>query len=219
MRTTHAKVDYLIPATGIFFGLPLLLWALGDFPRRSLLKESLSVLFLLSFSLMLGQFFLARGNRNLLAGFKMSTILRFHKTIAYTVVGVFLVHPFLIVVPRYFEAGVAPSEAFTTIITAFHSPGIVLGMIAWVLMFILGITSFVRGWLPMKYRTWRYLHGVLSVLFIVAAGWHVVDLGRHADRAMSVFIIALATAGVELLARTYFLEQTRHRGRDHADAA
>lgn len=215
MKTKNKKIDYLIPATALFIGLPLLLWALGDVPRRSILKESLSIAFILSFSLMLGQFFLARGNKNILASFRMSTVLKFHKAIAYSIVSIFLIHPFLIVIPRYFESGVAPMEAFITIITTFDSPGIVLGLIAWFLMLVLGITSFIRLRLPLKYRTWRYFHGILSILFISISAWHVVDLGRHADMAMSIYMIILAISGVSLLLRTYILEPGKRTGHHH----
>jgi predicted ferric reductase len=199
----NSKIDYLIPATGIFIGLPLLFWALGDFPRRTVLKESISILFILSFSLMLGQFFLGRGNRSIVKRFKMGTVLRYHKVIAYSIVGVFLVHPFLIVVPRYFESGVTPMEAFITIITTFDSLGVVLGLIAWFLMLLLGITSFIRKRLPLKYITWRYCHGIFSILFISFATFHVIDLGRHTNLAMSVYMIILAVSGVVLLLITY----------------
>lgn len=199
----NSKIDYLIPATGIFIGLPLLFWALGDFPRRTVLKESLSILFILSFCLMLGQFFLGRGNKNIIMRFKMINVLKFHKVIAYTIVSVFLVHPFLIVVPRYFESGVTPMEAFTTIITTFNSTGIVLGLIAWFLLLVLGITSLIRNKLPMKYITWRYFHGILSILFISFATFHAIDLGRHTNLAMSIYMIILAVSGVALLLKTY----------------
>ncbi len=199
----QTKTDYLIPATAIFIFLPLLFFVLGDFPSRTVLKDSFSILFILSFSLMLGQFFLGRSNRSIVKKFKMSNILKFHKAIAYTIVSVFLLHPFLIVVPRFFESGVTPMEAFTTIITTFTSTGIVLGLIAWFLMLILGITSLIRNKLPMKYITWRYFHGILSILFISFAVFHVTDLGRHSNLAMSIYMIILAISGVALLLITY----------------
>lgn len=205
----NSKIDYLIPATAIFIGLPLLFWALGDFPRRTVLKESISILFLLSFSLMLGQFFLGRSNKSIITRFKMSNVLKFHKVIAYTIVSVFLLHPFLIVVPRYFESGVTPMEAFTTIITTFNSLGIVLGMIAWFLMLVLGITSLFRNKLPMKYITWRYFHGILSILFISFAAFHALDLGRHTNLAMSIYVIILAVSGILILLKTYFFKPSK----------
>ncbi len=73
-------------------------------------------------------------------------------------------------------------------------------------MLILGITSLIRNKLPMKYKTWRLLHGILSALFISLATWHAVDLGRHTDRPMSILMIALAAGGVLLLTQSWISE-------------
>ncbi len=195
-----------ISAILIFIGLPVLFWALGDTPRRSNLKETISIITLVAFSMMLAQFYLARSNRQILKEHKMSKVLKWHKAIGYIFVGILIFHPFLIVVPRYFEAGVSPKEAFVTMITSLDNFRIILGMIAWVLMLIIGITSMFRDQLPMSYKTWRVVHGILSVIFIAAATWHATSLGRHTDTAMSVFMIMMATGGVLLLLKSYFTE-------------
>lgn len=202
----YPRRNYLIPAAAIFVGLPLLLWALGDFPRRTVLKESLCLLFILAFCQMIGQFFLARSNKSVVKSLKMSTVMKLHKIIGYICVGVFLFHPFLLVVPRYFEAGVAPREAFTTIITTLDSPGVVLGIIAWCLLLLLGILSLVRSRLPLKYTTWRISHGILAMVLLAVATWHVLDLGRHSNLAMSMTFIILAVSGELLLLKTYILK-------------
>lgn len=205
----NTKKESLIPMMAIFIGLPILFWALGDFPRRTVLKESLSILFILAYSMMLAQFFLARSNKSILKSLKMSTVLKFHKPIGYIFIAVLLVHPFLIVVPRYFEAGITPVEAFITIITTFESLGIVLGIISWFLMIVLGITSLIRNKLPMKYKTWKIFHGILAILFVSSATWHAIDLGRHTDLPMSIFMIILAASGALLLLRTYILKPSK----------
>ncbi len=201
----------LIPAASTFIGLPLLVWALGDFPRRSLLKESFSLGTLLAFSLMLGLFYLTRGSRNTVTRLTMRTTVVLHKVIGYMAVAVLLFHPLYIVIPRYFESGVTPKEAFVTMITTFNSPGIVLGMMAWCLMLTLGLTSLFRNQLPMKYATWRVLHGWLAILFVVLATWHAVDLGRHMNRPMSIYMIFLAAGGVLLLLKTTLIKPSKDR--------
>ncbi len=210
MREYRPK-DYLIPAAQIFVGVPLLLWAVGDFPRRTVLKEALSLLFILAFCQMLGQFFLARGNTRAVKSLNMSTAVKFHKAIGYIAVALLLVHPFLLVVPRYFESGVEPMEAFVTIITTFNSRGIVLGLAAWSVMLILGITSLFRKRLPMKHTTWRVFHGIMSMLLIGLATWHAVNLGRHTDQAMSIYMILLAGGGILLLIKTYVMKPAHKR--------
>jgi predicted ferric reductase len=198
------KIYNRIAAVLVFIGLPLLFWVLADVPRRSNLKEAISILTLLSFSLMLGQFYLARSNRNVLKEHKMSKVIKWHKVIGYTFVSILLLHPFLIVVPRYFESGVEPKEAFITMLTTFDSLGVVLGMVAWCLMLLIGLTSIFRNQLPLSYKTWRVFHGILSITFITLATWHALVLGRHTDKAMSVFMMVMAAGGVFLLLKNYF---------------
>ncbi len=199
----------IIIAILLFIGLPILFWAVGDFPRRTVLKESISIITLLAFSMMLGQLFLARSNRNMLQDHKMSHILKIHKIIGYIFVGVLLLHPFLIVLPRYFEAGVEPAEAFLTIITSFGSTGIILGIIAWSLMIILGLTSLLRNNLGLKYNTWKVFHGILSGVFISAALWHILNLGRHIDLAMTIFYCSLAGISLISLIKLYFFKNQK----------
>jgi len=200
---TGIKTYNFVGAILVFVGLPIMFLSLGDSPRRSLLKESISLLTVVAFSLMLGQFFLARSNRYFISAFRFSSVLAVHKFIGYSAVGVFLVHPFLIVLPRFFEAGVSPIEALITMLTTYESRGVVLGLTAWSLMLLIGVTSLFRDKMNMSYRTWKWFHGILSLLFIVVASWHAIELGRHTGKLISVFIILLALTGSVLLMRQY----------------
>jgi predicted ferric reductase len=206
------RIYNIIAAIAIFLGLPILFWAIGDFPKRSNLKETLSVVTILAFCMMIAQFYLARSNKNALKAHKMSKVVKYHKFIGYTFVSILFVHPFLIVVPRYYEAGVDPIDAFTTIITTFDSTGVILGMIAWCLMVIIGISSFIRNHIGMTYKTWRIFHGILSITFLTIASWHVIDLGRHINSSMRIYIIALAGLGVILLLKTYLFKSSKPSG-------
>lgn len=190
----------------VFIALPLLIWALGDLPRRTFLKEAISLLTIISFFMMLLQFFLSRGNGKILKNHRKGKVVQLHKIIGYVFVSFLLLHPFLIVVPRYFEAGIEPGEAFTTMLTTWSSRGIILGLSAWCLMLVLGLSSIFRKLLGMKYTTWRVFHGILSMVFIVLATWHATDLGRHTDLPMSVYMIALGGLGVFQLLRVYLIK-------------
>lgn len=208
MMKPDLKIYNLVAAAVLFIGVPIALYAFGDFPRRSWLKEGLSIATLLAFSLMMGQFFLARSNLAMLQIHTMMNVQRLHKAIAYGVLAVVLLHPFLIVLPRYFEAGVDPVDALVTMLTSFNKPGVVLGEIAWVSMLVLSITSIFRMRLikrfKIKYRNWRYFHGGLSVVLVLAALIHSIALGRHTDAPMMVFEITLTVIGLWLLAKLYF---------------
>ncbi|MBZ0268589.1 ferric reductase-like transmembrane domain-containing protein, partial [bacterium] len=214
--SANTRQNYFVPVALAYVGVPLLLWAVGDFPRRTVLKESLSLLTILAFCLMLGQFTLTRGTVGAAKAVRFATAMRLHKVIGYAFLGVLLVHPLLLVLPRLSESGVGPWDAFVTLVTTFDSRGVVLGIAAWCLLLALGITSLVRRHVTMKYRTGRILHGTLSTLFVSIATWHAVDLGRHTDTAMSVWMIALASFGIAFLLKGYLTRNPDNRRRSHA---
>jgi predicted ferric reductase len=204
LKILIVKKDNLIFVVLVLFGAPLLLWAAGDFPRRTILKETISLVTLLAFTMMIGQFFLSRGNRKMMKIPGMAKVIKTHKIFGYVFAPVLLLHPFFIVFPRYFESGVEPLDAFVTLLTAFNSTGVILGMVAWLLLLIIVLTSIFRYRLSIKYISWRLLHGILSMLFLIVASWHAIDMGRHSNVAMSVFIIILSGSGFMLLLKTYF---------------
>jgi len=204
----HIKTNFFRQSILAFTGMPLLIWAMGNFPEHSLLKESLSVITILAFCHMMGQFFWARTNRSAVASIRMSKVVKYHKIIGYTFVTILFFHPLYLVLPRFFEAGVSPVDAFITIVTTLNQ-GVVLGIISWCLMLALGTTALIRNKLPMKYKTWRVFHGILAMLFISIAAWHVIDLGRHSSLAMSILIIILIAGGVLLLLKTYTFKKSK----------
>jgi predicted ferric reductase len=205
-----------IAAIAVFIALPVLIFALGDFPRRTLLKEAISLLFILAFFIMLMQFYLSRANRNILQGHKMGKVIKWHKVLGYVFVSVFLLHPFLIVVPRYFEAGITPKDAFVELLSNLDQQGLWLGLTAWILMLVIGLTSVFRDKLPFTYKTWRLIHGWLSIAFILTAALHVVEMGRHINKPMYWLIAILSVSGVAMLLRLYIFKPVSPKISNHA---
>lgn len=214
MKLTNKKLGLLI-ALFIFTIVPLILYAFVDLPQRTTLKETLSLIIYLAFMLFLAQFFIARTNALAVKIYKTPVIIKVHKVIGYIVIPIFFVHPFLIVLPKFFEPGLTPMQAFVTIITTFNPWGVLLGVVAWVLMLVLGLTSMFRSKLNMKYQTWRLLHSVLAIAFIAFASWHAINLGRHISPTIAMFIIFLALGGSLLLAKTYFFTTQKREGSSH----
>ncbi len=205
----HIKFSTITTGLVIYCGLPLLLYVLGDHPRREVLKESFSLLFIVAFSLMLGLFFLSRSNRKLMKDIKMSRVVGIHKFLAYLAVTIFMAHPILLVVPRFFESGVEPLDAFWEIFTSFDNLSVILGIVAYALMLLVGITSFIRKRIPFKYTTWRLFHGVVVMLFVPVATWHVLMLGRHMDTSMSIYMLTIASLSIIVLTRTYLVNPVK----------
>lgn len=206
MEKILKKYNY-VSFIAIFILLPIIFFLLGDFAQRKILKDILSIITILAFSLMIGQFFLSRSNTLAKTTHKIKDLVNIHKIIGYFTVSVIIFHPLMIVVPRYFEVGADPIESFVKMITTFESLGVILGLIAWVSMFILGATSMFRDKLNMKYKTWRVFHGVLSIVFIAITTWHAIDLGRHSSLTMSSFYIITALFGSYLILKLYVFKK------------
>lgn len=192
----YIKNNVQLQILSFFIGMPLIIWSLGNSPQRTLLKESLSVVTILAFSLMIGLLFLTRTNSLAAGKVAFGKVIKLHKVVGYAAVPVLLLHPLFLVLPRFFEAGVAPGEAFRTIITTFTSPGIIFGLITWSLLLTLGITSLLRKKLPLSYLTWRSIHYLLALLCLLSGTLHVLNLGRHADLLMTGFIVLVSAGGI-----------------------
>ena len=202
------RIYKMLPLFLVFIGIPLALWFLSDFPERSLLMDSLSLLTILAFSLLLAQFFLARTNRELVKKVKMSNVLKIHKFIGYIFISVIMLHPFFIIVPKFLDNAVSPKDALIRLITTFDNIGLVLGLVAYTAMLVIMITSFFRFKLHLKYRTWRTFHAYLTSIFIGAAVWHVISLGRHSNTAFIMFYVIALASGMYYLLRTYLFKPT-----------
>lgn len=202
------KIYNRITLVVIFVILPLLFYTLGYFPRRTFLKEAISVLTILAFFIMLLQFYLSRGNKNMLKTHKMSKVVKWHKVLGYIFVSILLIHPFLIILPQFFEASISPLDAFSTILSEWGSKGIKLGVIAWSLLLIIAITSLLRNHLGISYKVWRIFHGITSILFISLASFHVIYLGRHINIPMTCLIALLSIIGIILILKKYIFNSS-----------
>lgn len=197
---------YTLITVGLLFLIPsFYLYYTGDVAGRTLLKDGISIATISAFVLMLGQFFLSGLVSLPLQTPTIGKVIKLHKIVGYVFAVLLLSHPLLIVVPRFFEAGVSPRQAFVTIIST-GTPGITTGMAAWILLLLIVVMSVLRKWIPLSYRDWRKLHGLMSMMFIVLAAYHSIYLGRHIDLVFAGYIVILLIAGISLLLQQYIHE-------------
>ena len=206
---TRTKTSPLVLQTAFFSGLGILAFLLADVSTRTPLKDGISLLTLVGFFLLIGQCYSTRFGKRLLSDCRMSTIMKFHEYLGYLFSVVILVHPLLIALPRYFEAGVSPEEVFIIIVTT-TTTGIQVGIAAWILLAVLVGTAFFRSRLGMSYKAWRIMHGFLSVFFLLFASYHVIDLGRHMTLLVS-FLLIIVTAGTITLFLRQFVPEKKFK--------
>lgn len=171
----------------LFTTLPVLIFTLENDISGNFYQDILALLTIISYSLMLGQFLIIKAGYNKKDNYVGK--LKVHKYVGYVCVAILFFHPVYLILPKLFETSLPPSEAFLKIITTL-SFGVVSGMTAWILMFAIGAMSLFRKKMPLRYSTWRLMHGILSMLFICSASLHVIYIGRHSTMAMSVFVFA-----------------------------
>jgi predicted ferric reductase len=204
--TTHTS--FLTRSILVYTAIPLLIFLLENQTKRALYKEIISLVTILSYCLLTGQFFWSRLNYYATRATAAKKLLTLHNTMGCICILVLLLHPLLLVIPRFIEKGISPADALLVIFTTFTGKGVVLGIIAWSLMVIIGLTSLLRKKMGMQYPDWQKLHGILSLLFIVAATWHAIELGRHTTFAMSRLFIVFASGSVLLLAAKYTFQKS-----------
>jgi predicted ferric reductase len=205
--TTHSS--FLIHSILAYAAIPLFIFLLENQHERALYKDTISLITIISYCLMTGQFFWSRLNYYVTRSTTARKLVTAHNTIGYICILVLMLHPFLLVIPRFFEHGITPADALLVIITTFTSQGVVLGIIAWFLMVLIGLTSLFRKKIGLRYSDWQTLHGLLSLLFIIAATWHAIELGRHASFAMSRVFVMFASWGVLLLAAKCIFQKSK----------
>jgi predicted ferric reductase len=171
--------------------------------------ETLSIITIVGFTLFISQFFSTRINKNLVKDIRMVNVLKIHKIIGYTFILILLLHPLFIIVPKFFDNTLTPANALLKLITQFNSTGVIVGLIAYVCMVVLLITSYYRFKLHLNYKTWRSLHGYFTMLFVVTATWHVVNIGKHSNTAFSIYYVLMVASGIFYLLNTYFFKTSK----------
>ncbi len=181
-----------------FAGVPVLLAVSQDVPTQNALQLATALVSVSAFGLMLGLFWLSRLMPKNTTNMKFAATVRWHKYIGYAAGLFFLVHPFLMIIRRFWAQESNPVDNLVLMI---KSPVMLTGIIAWFLMIVLVVLAFIRK--QMKYQTFRIIHGILSLAFVVFGTWHAVRVGRHSTEAMSAFWIALAAAAALALIASY----------------
>lgn len=181
-----------------FAGVPVLLAMAQGVPAKNTFQLAVLLTSTGAFGLLLGLFWLSRLLPRGLVKMKYAGTLRWHKYIGYAAGAFFMLHPFLMVVRRFWVVESNPVDNFMLML---KSPLMLTGIMAWVLLLVIVVLAFFRKHLPAK--LFRYLHGALSIGFVGLSTWHVVSVGRHSNPAMSGFWIALAAGAVAALLFSY----------------
>ncbi|CAD7057249.1 iron reductase [Pseudorhizobium halotolerans] len=128
-------------------------------------------------------------------------IMAFHKIAAWWILLAIVFHPILYVAPTLFDDQHLGRERLTAYLTLTHYRS---GVVAWVALVILVLSSALRNRLPWRYELWRGTHLVLGAIAIGGGLHHAVTTGRFAAMGpVGVYWISVAVAIVAVLLTLY----------------
>jgi predicted ferric reductase len=115
----------------------------------------------------------------------------------------FLLHPVLIVAPRFFEA---PQLALTDFWASITTLEVSTGVYAWIIMTVWILSSMYRKKLGLSYEAWKISHGIGLVAVAILGTDHAISVGRHGrdDPYFDAMWVLLCAIAVGIVLYTYF---------------
>lgn len=196
MPAAGLVVLYLLAALA-----PLALaWAQG-LPPRPLLDELATGAGMLALVVLLVEFLLSGRFRSVSRGVGMDVTMRAHQLLARAAIAFALLHPFLYTTPM---ARPLPWDVTRQMTVAHGALEIGTGIVAWVTLLVLVALAIGRRGVPLRYETWRLLHGLMALIVAVAGVTHAVTAGRYsADPLLAGLWGALLAVAVASLLWVY----------------
>lgn len=192
----------------IYFCIVLIPYVLGlaseHVSYRGLYTELVTLMSLAGFAMMLGQFFLSGRLESISSKTGVDNGMHLHRKVGEYLAILFFLHPFLILLPRFWISG---SFAVDDFILLFTKPLSGNGFYAWSLMIVWVLMAMFKNKIGMSYEAWRISHGIGAIAIAILATDHVITIGRHGhyDEWFDWFWIGVCTAAVSALAYTYFI--------------
>ncbi|RBW49805.1 ferric reductase-like transmembrane domain-containing protein [Marinobacter sp. F3R11] len=121
---------------------------------------------------------------------------------------VFLLHPMLILAPRFL---VSFDDGMTSLAEAITSPQLLTGLIAWVVMILWVLSAIFKDRLRISYETWHLTHLLGFVVICVLATLHITSVGRHGqfDEQFNILWWGLCAMSVGIVLYNQLVKKTR----------
>jgi predicted ferric reductase len=192
----------------VYFCIVLIPYGLGftseHVSYRGWYTEFVTILSMGGFSMMLGQFLLSGRMGSLSSKTGVDNGMLLHRKVGEYLALLFFLHPFLIVLPRFW---ISSNFAIDDMISVFTENLTLNGFYAWALMIVWVLMSMFKEKIGMPYEAWRITHGIGAIVIVILATDHVITIGRHGhyEEWFDWFWIALCAGAVSTLVYTYFI--------------
>jgi predicted ferric reductase len=118
---------------------------------------------------------------------------------------IFLIHPILIIAPRFLVSFTDGMRSLIAIITA---PQMLTGIIAWVGLMVWVLLAVFKNRLNIRYEVWRFIHMLGFVTIAILATMHITSVGSHGQFAnwFNWLWWGLCTLSVGIVLYNYFVK-------------
>lgn len=179
------------------------LWSLSQgLEQRGIFETLVIAISIAGLAALFAQYLLAGRMQAITRHTGIDNGMRIHRKAGEIIALFFFLHPFLIILPRFWIAPQLAVDDFWLMLTSSESA---TGVYAWAIMSILVLLAMFKDRLPLTYEAWRISHGLGLVAVAILATWHAVTVGRHGvyEAWFDVMWIAMCTVAVGTLAYTY----------------
>lgn len=130
-----------------------------------------------------------------------------HKNVGKWLGFFFLLHPLLILAPRFL---VSFDDGMTSVVEAITSPQLLTGIIAWLVMILWVVLAIFKDRLRISYETWHLTHLLGFVIVCVLATLHITSVGRHGqfDEQFNILWWGLCAMSVGLVLYNQLVKKT-----------
>jgi predicted ferric reductase len=166
-------------------------------PARPFADEASSLAALVALAALLLTFLLSGRLRAVSGRVGIDRTLRWHQALAWALLAVLLVHPWLYTTPEG-AAFARPDDVARAGSSGLDGRSMATGWIALLLLALLVLTGRFRDSLPQRYETWRAMHGPWAMIVAGLGVEHALWAGRYAQHP-AVAASLLGLAGLALL--------------------
>jgi predicted ferric reductase len=151
-----------------------------DMQEKTAYAAFLSMLYTLAMMAFYIQFPLVSRLKRIALFANINWSMSLHKKIGLWLGIIFLMHPVLIVAPRFM---VSFDDGMVSLMTTLKAPQMLTGIIAWVGLIVWVLLAVFRDRLKLRYEVWRFIHMLGFVVIAILATMHITTVGSHGQFA------------------------------------
>ncbi|WP_114520799.1 ferric reductase-like transmembrane domain-containing protein [Altererythrobacter sp. ZODW24] len=138
--------------------------------------------------------------------------MRLHRKAGELIALFFLLHPFLILAPRFL---LSPQRAWGDVWDTAIASEASTGVFAWAVMSVWVLMAMYKDKLKISYEAWRISHGIGFIAVAILGTHHAVTVGRHGRYEIwfDLMWIALCAVAVTIVSYIYFVQPAKQKRR------